>query len=84
MTVSETWGIPIERIESFFSGQEDVLRTGDKRYIYKECGICLTRLPDRELGGIRVPQTLIEFSGRENDTQEIRKRFFLRFISAGA
>ena len=83
MKFTEIWSISHERIAAFFSGQEDVRAEGEGRYCFGGCEICLTPLPEREMGHFLFPQTRVEFDGPDKETEVIRRRFILQFISAG-
>lgn len=84
MEIRETWGIPLNRIEAFFQSQSDVRTGGEGIYLFGDCEIRLTALPERGVGPLRFPGTQVEFRGPERDTETIRRRFVLQFISAGA
>ncbi len=83
MQIQEVWSISSERIRAFFLAQNDVCRKGNDRFSCGQCGIDITPLPFRKVGGFRFPQTRVEFDGPEPDTEEIHRRFVLQFISAG-
>ena len=82
MGYKEQWAVSLERIESFFREQPDV-EALPEGFRFGECRIRLTALPDRSLGPVKVPYTLLEMTGDGEDTETIHRRFFLRFISAG-
>ena len=81
--ISETWSLPAARIRAFFLAQSDVLQRNADVFSCRQCEIRLTSLPPRTVGRFDFPQTRVEFSGPEEDTEAIRKRFVLQFISAG-
>ena len=83
MQIREIWAIPRERIECFFLSQDDVRPNGDGGFSFRRCEICITSMQEREIGGLRFPQTRMEFDGPDEDTKEIHRRFVLQFISAG-
>ncbi len=83
MQIREIWAIPQERIERFFQSQNDVRQNGNGSYVFGQCKIRITSMPERELGRLRFPQTQMEFEGSEADTENIHRRFVLQFISAG-
>ncbi len=84
MVRSEIWAVSRERISDFFLSQDDVYRNGDDCFLYKECEIRLAVRPERVLGRLSFPATQVDFRGPDPDSEEIYRRFFLRFISAGA
>ena len=83
MQISETWSISYERIRDFFLSQSEIRQNGDIGFFYGQCEIRLTPLPLRQVGRFRFPQTQVEFNGPEPDTEAIRRRFVLQFISIG-
>ena len=84
MEKREIWGVPYARAEAFFLSQGDVRSCGEGRFRFGDCEIRLAALPPRESGSFSFPRTELCFAGPEPDTQTIYRRFFLRFISAGA
>ena len=82
MVLDENWGIPMDRIAGFFSGEPDVGRCGDV-FFFEECRITLTALPGHFLGPWEMPLTRVQMEGPEEDVQAIHQRFYLRFLSAG-
>ena len=80
MYLRETWAVSTGRIIEFFERQADAEVTAEGIRC-RNCRITLTELPSRELGPIEIPRTLVEMSG--DDTEQIYRRFFFRFISAG-
>ena len=84
MVKSEIWAVSRERISDFFLSQDDVYQNGDDCFLYKECEIRLSVRSERMLGKLAFPATKVDFRGPGPDTEEIYRRFFLRFISAGA
>ena len=83
MQISETWSISDERIRAFFLSQDDVRQKEDGIFSSGCCGIRLTPLPPRRVGRFDFPQTRVEFDGPDEETERIRRRFVLQFISAG-
>ena len=83
MEICEVWSLPYSRVESFFLSQKDVQNGGDGLFSFGDCDIRLTALPVRKIGQLHFPQTQLVFSGPEQDTETIRRRFMLQFISAG-
>ena len=83
MQIRETWSITDERIKTFFLGQCDVRDLGNDCFAFGACMIRITALPLRQVGQLFFPQTRVEFSGPESDTDKIHQRFVLQFISAG-
>ena len=83
MQISEIWSITAERIRDFFLTQNDVRRNEDDGFSYGQCEIRLSPLPPRRVGRFLYPQTRVEFTGSDEDTEAIHRRFVLQFISAG-
>ena len=83
MQIRETWSITEERIKTFFLGQCDVKDLGNGCFAFGACMIRITALPLRQVGQLSFPQTRVEFSGPESDTDKIHQCFVLQFISAG-
>lgn len=84
MVIRENWGVARRRIEEFFFSLDEVRRSGDGSFQYGNCVIRLIELPSHPVGPFSFPGTQIEFSGPEQETEEIHRRFVLQFISAGA
>lgn len=82
MILDENWGIPMDRIVGFFSGEPDVGRCGDV-FFFEECRITLSALPGHTLGPWEMPLTRVLMEGPEEDVHTIHRRFYLRFLSAG-
>ena len=82
MIKEENWAIPVERIRAFFRQQPDVTETDDG-FVFRQCIIRLAPQSDQLLGKWQQHRTVITLDGPEADTEEIYKRFFLRFLSAG-
>ena len=82
MEYNETWGIEYSRVTAFFDAQTDVLPTAEGRYRYGDAEIVLTRLPDKQMGSLHFARTELTIRG-ETDADDIHRRFFLRFLSAG-
>lgn len=82
MVLDENWGIPMDRIAGFFSGEPEVTAQGDA-FLFGGCRITLTPLPGHHLGPWEMPLTRVLMEGPEADVQTIHRRFYLRFLSAG-
>lgn len=81
MKINENWAVSHERIAEFFLQQQDV-SGGDGILKYHDSVITLTA--DRgSIGSIEIPRTQVTIEGPEEQVNEIYKRFFLRFLSAG-
>lgn len=63
----EVWAVDAERVRRFFGD-----RKGD---------VTVMDLPAKSVGPVEVPQTRIIIRGEDAD--ELYRRFFLHFISAG-
>ena len=82
MILDKNWGIPMDRIEGFFSAQPDVARCGDV-FFFEECRITLTALPGIQLGSLEIPLTRVLMEGPDEDVETIHRRLYFRFLSAG-
>ena len=82
MIREENWAVPVERIRDFFRSQPDVVEWNGAFY-WRTCRICTGAVEHRLLGSLRIPRTLVEMTGEAEDVEEIHRRFFLRFLSAG-
>ena len=82
MVLDENWGIPLDRITGFFSGEPDVTNSGHV-FHFGECRITLTALPGHHLGPWEMPLTRVLMEGTDEAVQTIHRRFYLRFLSAG-
>ena len=82
MIKEENWAIPAERIRAFFRQQADVAETEDG-FVFRNCTIRLAPQSGQLLGKWQQHRTVITLDGPDADTEEICKRFFLRFLSAG-
>ena len=82
MNYSELWGIPFSRISEYFSAQNDVETISDRAFRYKDADIELEKLPDKHLGSMIIAQTRVNITGGA-EADDIHKRFYMRFLSAG-
>ena len=81
--IREIWSVSDERIKDYFLAQGDVRQDEVSSFSCGPCKICLALLPPREVGRFRFPQTRVTFSGPDEETAAIHRRFVLQFISAG-
>ena len=82
MVKEENWAISLERVQTFFRQQADVMET-EGAFQFRQCTIRLVSQSGQLLGKWQQSRTMITLKGPEADTEEIYKRFFLRFLSAG-
>lgn len=82
MNYDENWGIAFTRIDDFFSSQSDVERTGDCVFSYGDATIQLEELSEKRMGSLYFPRTRVRIAG-DVDADEIHRRFYFRFLSAG-
>lgn len=82
MDYNENWGIAFPRVSEFFSQQSDVLAENACVFRYKDARIELEELPEKRMGSLRLARTRVTISGG-TDADEIHRRFYLRFLSAG-
>lgn len=78
MEYSGVWAIPFHSAEEFFRKHAE---EKEHFFQYKNCIIRVEKLPEK--GILNIPQTKVSMQGREEDTKEIHKKFFLNFLSAG-
>lgn len=67
MMYDEVWAVDAKRVEAFFRKNP-----GD---------VTVISLPDRRLGSMTMPQTRIIITGEDAD--ELYRRFYLSFMTAG-
>lgn len=63
----EVWAVDSERVKKFFKDHPDE--------------VTVEKLPDRSLGSMTMPQTRLMIRGDNED--ELYRRFYLSFITAG-
>ena len=82
MRKEEIWAVPLAQAKAFFQQQPDVndLAQG---FRFAGCSITVTELPPRGEGFWCMPQTKITMEGPEEDLNQIYRRFFVQFVSAG-
>ena len=84
LVVSEEWALPLERAEGFFRSLEDARVLEPGRFRVGGCVVALRPLPERRVAGLGLPRLVVEYSGgAEEDVAAVRRRFLLRFVSAG-
>ena len=82
MDHDENWGIAFARVTDYFSSLRDVKRISDTSFVFRTAEITLEELPDKLMGSLHFPRTRICITGGA-DADEIYRRFFYRFLSAG-
>lgn len=82
MDYSEVWGIAANRIDKFFSAQSDVEKLSELHYKYRAADVLIEKLPDRQFSIVSLPRTQVTITGGE-DADEIHRRFYMQFLSAG-
>lgn len=78
----DIWGVPYGRMLEFISGQDGAVRVNNGLFRFGSARIEIKELPERALGSLRFAQTRLIVSGGE-DAEEIYRRVFIRFLSAG-
>ena len=81
--IREEWGLPLDRAEAFFRVQQDGREAGEGRFRFDGCMVRLRALPERRVGGLDLPRLALEYSGEAEAVAALRRRFVLRFLSAG-
>lgn len=79
--INENWALSQRRIKEFFLAQKDV-QPHDDDFTYKSCIVSFEPCPAEDKP-FAPERTRISFSGEAADVEEIHRRFFLRFLSAG-
>ena len=82
MNYDEIWGIAFPRVSEFFSAQSDVEKVNEGAFRYGEAAVMLDALPDKHMGSMIIAQTRVRIDGG-TDADEIHRRFYMRFLSAG-
>ena len=82
MVIDENWGIPMERVQLFFTQQPDAVQTAEG-FVFRDCRVQLTPLPGKAMRQWEFPRTRVQMEGGEDAVKDIYRRFFLRFLSAG-
>ena len=59
-----------------------VTELSETEYSYLGASISLQPLPPRQMGSVHIARTRVVISG-ESDADDIHRRFFMRFLSAG-
>ena len=77
----EIWAVSLSRLEEHFGGEG--VCTGPGCYCCGGCTVRLEVLPDRKVGTLTFPQTRVEMAGEREELEPLRRRFLLRFASAG-
>ncbi len=83
MRIQEVWSVSAERIRDFYLSQNGVLQKEEGLFSLGSCELGVEPLPPRKVGSFSFPQTRVVFSGPEEETAAIHRRFVLQFISAG-
>ncbi len=80
MEYNEIWAVSVPHLEKFFK-QNPAITYNASKYFYKKCVITIEKLPEQ--GILKIPQTRVIMSGKDDETKEIHEKFFLHFLSAG-
>ena len=82
MNYDEIWGIAFYRVSEYFSAQGDVEKMSACTFRYGDAAVELEALPDKHIGSMIIAQTRVKITGCA-DADEIHRRFYMRFLSAG-
>lgn len=82
MDYHEIWGIEARRIDEFFSAQSDVVKLSEFHYKFRSADVLIEKLSDRHFSIVSLPRTQVTITGAE-DADEIHRRFYMQFLSAG-
>ena len=83
MVIDEEWRVKTERIEEFFEGLPGTVKCGPGFYKNGSCEIRTSALTEHRIGTLSIPNTRVQISGDDTETELIYKKFFHTFISAG-
>ena len=81
--IDELWTVSIDEAKAFTEQQPGITKKADAVYSYGGCTVELREAEDHVLGGMSFPRVRLKLSGDEADVSEFRRRFVLRFMSAG-
>lgn len=79
--IDENWAVSLERAQELFLSQPDVTQQNGNFY-YKSCCISL-KAQKPSAPPWNLPRIQLHITGEVADVQDIHRRFFLRFLSAG-
>ena len=82
MVIEENWAVDPERVRAFFAEQTSVA-TLENGFLLDGCAVTLTAAPGMLLGRWKTVRTMIRFEGEPEAVENVHRRFFLRFLSAG-
>lgn len=82
MNYDEIWGIAFPRVSEYFSAQDDVEKTDDGSFRYGTAVVEPEALPDKHMGSMVIAQTRVRITGGA-DADDLHRRFYMRFLSAG-
>ena len=82
MNYDEIWGIEVSRVRDFFEQQSDVSYVSEDKFAFRGARISIEALEDRHLGSLHFARTHIKITGGA-DSEEIHRRIYIRFMSAG-
>ena len=82
MILEENWSISPERIRHFLLAQPDIVQT-EEDFQYHSCRISLIPVQGNLMGKWPHTRTILHIEGSDTDVQEIHRRIFLQFLSAG-
>ena len=82
MILEENWAIDPRRIRAFFEDQEDCVQIPGG-FRLGGCTVTLTAAESRLFGKWPMRRSILRFEGDDNAVQEVYRRFFLTFLSAG-
>ena len=82
MTIEENWAIEPARVRAFFVEQPDTVEIPEG-FCVNGCTVTLSETEGSLLGKWAIRRTCIRVEGEETAVEEVHRRFFLRFLSAG-
>ena len=75
--------IPYALIMAYLKDELHLEEQGDGLFYFEDCQIKVRQLAPRRLGGVELPCTGLSFAGGEAAQEEFKRKFMLRFLSAG-
>ena len=82
MIIEENWAIEPSRVRAFFAELHDAAEIPEG-FSINGCTVTLTETEGSLLGKWGIRRTCIRFEGENAKVQDVYRRFFLRFLSAG-
>ena len=82
MILEENWAVDPRRVRAFFEDQEDSIPIPEG-FRLGACTVTITEAESSLFGKWPMRRSILCFEGDDEAVQEIYRRFFLTFLSAG-